>query len=318
MIQCFTHCKPNRYNHRVAAKPIEIDRLATFVAVAEAGGFTAAALRLGGTKAMVSQQVARLEAELSVTLFTRTTRKVVLTPEGSRLLAESAPLLARLREVVDGIGAREAALTGSLRITVGVDHLHAGFAEPLAAFARLHPDLHLDVLASDAIVDLVADGVDVAIRRGWLKDSSLKATALGSFEQWVLASPAYLARHGKPSHPTELSKHVCVTFSALKAASRSFRFTGPGGAKTEVRIHGTISCSSPLGVLALARAGGGIASVADSSAADDVARGRLIRLLPDWHLPKAGVYAVYPATKYLAPKTRALVDFLRARYVGLR
>ncbi len=141
-----------------------------FIAVAEAGGFTAAASRLGATKAMLSQQVGRLEAELGATLFTRTTRKVVLTVEGSRLLGECAPLMARLQEAVDGVGAQEAGLTGTLRVTVGVDHLHAGFAEPLAEFARLHSGLHLDVLATDAIVDLVADAVDVAIRRGWLKN----------------------------------------------------------------------------------------------------------------------------------------------------
>ncbi|HEU4538519.1 MAG TPA: substrate binding domain-containing protein, partial [Polyangiaceae bacterium] len=189
---------------------------------------------------------------------------------------------------------------------------------PLAEFARSHPELRLDVIASDAIVDLVGEGVDVAIRRGWLKDSSLTAVSLGTFEQWVLASPAYLARHDRPTHPRQLPAHRGVAFTALGGAARTWRFSGPGGAKASVRLGEGLACSSAIGVLALARAGGGIGSVAASSAADDVARGTLVRLLPDWHLPKAGVYAVYPATKHLAPKTRAFVDFLRQRYAGLR
>lgn len=302
----------------MARPPVELNRLAIFVAVAESGGFTAAASRLGVTKAMVSHQVGRLEAELSVTLLTRTTRQVVLTAEGRGLLAECAPLLAGLREAVNRVGAREAPLSGLLRVTVGVDHLHAGFAEPLAEFARSHPELRLDVIASDAIVDLVGEGVDVAIRRGWLKDSSLTATSLGDFEQWVLASPEYLARCGRPARPQQLSAHRCIAFSALRGAARTWRFSGPGGAKASVRIGEGITCSSSFGVLALARAGGGIASLAAGSAANDVARGALVRLLPDWRLPKAGVYAVYPATKHLAPKTRAFLDFLRERYAGRR
>jgi DNA-binding transcriptional LysR family regulator len=298
--------------------PVELDRLAIFVAVAEAGGFTAAASRLGVTKAMISQQVGRLEAELAVTLFTRTTRQVVLTPEGSELLAECGPLLARLREAVARVGAREASLSGRLRITVGVDHLNAGFAEPLAEFARLHPELRLDVLATDAVLDLVGHGVDVAIRRGWLKDSSLTAASLGEFEQWVLASPEYLRRAGRPAHPRQLREHRCIAFSALQRAARTWHFTGAGGAKVSVRVGEGLLCSSPLGVLALARAGGGVAALASSSAAEDVTRGALVRLLTDWRLPKAGVYVVYPATKHLAPPTRAFVDFLRERYTGFR
>lgn len=297
---------------------VELNRLALFVSVAEAGGFTAAASRLGVTKAMMSQQVGRLETELGATLFTRTTRKVVLTPEGERLLGECAPLIARLQEAVDRVGAEAAGLTGTLRVTVGVDHLNAGFAEPLAEFARLHVDLHLDVLATDSIVDLVGDGVDVAIRRGWLKDSSLTATSLGDFEQWLLASPECLARCGKPVRPQQLSDYACITFSAIQSASPTWRFTNASGAKVNVRIGPGLSCSSPLGVLALAKAGAGIASVAAPSAAEDVARGTLVRLLPEWKQPKAGVYAVYPATKYVAPKTRAFIDFLRQRYTGWR
>jgi len=295
---------------------VELNRLAIFISVAEAGGFTAAASRLGVTKAMVSQQVGRLEAELAATLFTRTTRKVVLTSAGARLLAECTPLMARLQEAVDRVGTRAAGLSGTLRITVGVDHLHAGFAEPIAEFARLHTDLHLDVLATDAIVDLVADGVDVAIRRGWLKDSSLTATSLGEFEQWLLASPEYLARRGKPVRPQQLSAHSCITFSAIQSASPTWRFTTASGAKVGVRIGHGLSCSSPLGVVALARAGAGIASAAAPSVAEDVARGSLVRLLPEWRQAKAGVYAVYPATRYVAPKTRAFIDFLRQRYTG--
>lgn len=296
----------------------DLDRLAVFVAVADAGGFTAAAKRLGVTKTSASQQIARLEEELSTTLFRRTTRKVVLTEEGARLLAECAPLLSRLQEAVGRLGSERDALSGRLRITVGVDHLNAGFAEPLAEFARLHPRLTLDVLATDSIVDLVAEGVDLAIRRGWLRDSAMKAVSLGEFEQWIVAAPDYLSRHGRPQRPEQLRDLTYVHFSALKEEQSAWLLTGPGGSKISVKMRSNLRCSSPLGVLALARAGGGIASIAAGSALEDIARGTLVRVLPDWKLRKAGVYAVYPASKFLAPKTRALLEFLRARYVGAR
>jgi DNA-binding transcriptional LysR family regulator len=296
----------------------ELGRLHIFVAVAEAGGFTAAAGRLGATKALVSQQIARLEEELSITLFQRTTRKVTLTEEGTRLYQECAPLLARLQEAIGRVGVEKDSLSGLLRVTVGADHLTAGFAEPLVEFARLHPRLTLDVLATDAIVDLVGEGVDLAIRRGWLKDSSLKAISLGEFEQWLVAAPEYLNRSGRPQRPEQLAQHPCIQFTALKGELHSWAFVGPSGAKVSVRPGGGLRCSSPVGVLSLARAGGGIASVASGSALADIARGSLVRVLPDWRLRKAGVFAVYPAGRYVAPKTRALVEFLRARYVGAR
>jgi DNA-binding transcriptional LysR family regulator len=296
----------------------KLDRLAVFVVAAEAAGFTAAATRLGTTKAHVSQQIARLEEQLNVTLFSRSTRKVVLTEEGAELYAECAPLLDRLQEAVGRVGVQRDALSGRLRVTVGVDHLNAGFAEPLAEFARLHPRLTLDVLATDAIVDLVGEGVDLAIRRGWLKDSALKAVSLGEFEQWIVAAPDYLRRHGKPQRPEQLAPHQCILFTALKGEQDRWSLVGPGGAQIAVKMHGSVRCSSPVGVLALARAGAGIASVASGSALPDIARGSLVRLLPEWKLRKAGVFAVYPAGRYVAPKTRALVEFLRTRYVGSR
>jgi DNA-binding transcriptional LysR family regulator len=219
---------------------------------------------------------------------------------------------------VGKLGAERAGLTGVLRVSVGVDHMHTGFAEVLAEFARLHPRLTLDIVSTDAVVDLIGEGIDVAIRRGWLRDSSLKATTLGEFEQWMVASPEYLKRRGKLSHPEQLSEHACVIFSALKGARGHWALQGPNGATCTVRVAGTLRCSSPIGVLALARAGGGIASVAASTAYDDIARGALVRVLPEWKLPTAGVYAVYPASRHVAPPTRALIDFLRARYVGTR
>src|SRR4051812_6366107 len=133
----------------MARKNVDLDRLTIFVTAAEAGTFTAAAARLGGTKAMVSQQIARLEEQLSTALFRRTTRKVTLTEEGERLRAECAPLLAGLHDAIGRVGAAQTSLHGLLRVTVGVDHLNAGFAAPLAEFARLHPKLTLDILASD-------------------------------------------------------------------------------------------------------------------------------------------------------------------------
>src|SRR5512140_1194383 len=169
-----------------------LHRLTVFIAVAEAGGFTAAAERLGVTKAMVSQQLSRLEAELGAMLFTRTTRRVTLTEAGSQLYAECTPLLRELDSVLDRVGQETEGLHGSLRLTASSDFVDAILASPLAEFAALHPKLQIELMASEEVLDLVGERIDLAIRGGWLRDSSLQATRLGAFEQYVLASPAYL------------------------------------------------------------------------------------------------------------------------------
>ena len=288
----------------------ELKRLAVFVAVAESGGFTAAAERLGATKAMVSAQVRQLEAELGVTLFTRTTRKVMLTEAGQRLHGECTPLLRELEAALDRVGGSGGELRGTLRLTAAHDYLAGAFSSRLARFAALHPALHLDLIATDEVLDLVGEGIDVAIRGGTLRDSSLRAARLDEFEQYICAAPSYLAAHGVPRQPQDLAAHRWVVLSLLRAPL-TWTFSGRNGARRTVRMQAAARCSAPGTVQALVREGLGLSALPSFAVRQDLEQGRLVRLLDDWSLPRVGMHAVYPATRHVPAKVRALVDFLR-------
>lgn len=288
----------------------ELKRLAVFIAVVEGGGFTAAAARLGSTKAMVSAQVRQLEAGLGLNLLTRTTRRVTLTEDGRRLYQDSAPLLRELEAVLDRAGSARGALSGILRITVPNNDLPGNLTPRLARFVELHPQLQLDVLATDAVLDLVGEGIDLAIRGSTtLRDSTLRAVRLGHSEQWTVAAPACLARHGLPRKPEDLAGQRWVALSLLRAPL-TWTFSRSGARRT-VRMQAAARCNSPSALRDLVREGLGVSVLLDHMVREDVVQGRLVRLLPDWTLPGVGTYAMYPASRHVPGKVRALIDFLR-------
>lgn len=291
--------------------PSKIDRLAYLMAVAEAGGFTAAAQRLGVTKSLVSQQVRKLEEELGGVLFTRTTRQVRLTAAGQRLLDECAPLLRDLGSALERFGGERERLAGMLRLTAPPDFATRTLAPLLAEFAQRHPGIRFDLDSSEEQLDLVAEGIDLAIRFGRLRDSRLRAIRLGSFEQWVIAAPAYLAGHDLPGTPAELAEHRWVAISLLSSPlTWTFR---RGGHQQTVRMRETMRCNSAQALQALVRSGAGITILLDTLIAEDVAQGRLVRLLPDWKLPDGAIHAVYPPGRDLPLRVRRFVEFLRER-----
>src|SRR5690349_15458245 len=208
--------------------PNDLNRLGAFVAVAQCGGFTAAAGRLGVTKARISLDVQRLERALGASLFTRTTRRVRLTDAGQQLLDDTAPLLAGLQDAVARTRQDAAAIAGHLRIAAAVDHAAQHLAALVARFAALHPALRVTLHASDRISDMLAEGIDVSLRMGWLRDSSLRATRLGDFGQYLVASPAYVAHAGTPKHPDELAAHAWVALTLLPAPL-TWSFTARNG-----------------------------------------------------------------------------------------
>ncbi|APR80768.1 Transcriptional regulator, LysR family protein [Minicystis rosea] len=294
------------------ARPVPLDRLTVFAAVADAGGFTAAAERLGVTKTLVSQQIGKLEAELGGSLFTRTTRKVTLTEAGQLLLEECAPLLRELGAAVERFGQTSAEPTGTLRVTTSPEYAANVLGPLLAEFARAHPKLDVDLIATNQVLDLVADRIDMAVRFGWLRDSSLRAMQIGEFAQYAVASPDYLARHGTPKRPEDLTRHAWVALTLLRAPL-SWSFTAPGGGERDVRVRATARGSSPEAVLGLVRGGAGVSVLAAYLVEDDVKSGKLIRLLSHWKLPTGGIHAVYPGGARVPVKVRAFIDFFRAR-----
>jgi DNA-binding transcriptional LysR family regulator len=294
------------------ARTVHLDRLTVFAAVADAGGFTAAAAVLGATKALVSQQIARLEAELGGALFIRTTRRVALTEAGERLLADCAPLLAELGAAVERFGQATTRPTGTLRVTTSPEYAANVLGPQLAEFARDHPELAVELIGTSDVLDLVAERIDLAVRIGWLRDSSLRATTLGEFAQCVVASPDYLVRHAAPKRPEDLAHHRWVALDVLRSPL-AWRFTAPGGREHKVRVRPTARGDSPQSVLGLVRGGAGISILAAFTVQEDLARGRLVELLDRWQLPTGGIYAVYPASARVPAKVRAVIDYLRAR-----
>lgn len=294
----------------------DLNRLHVFAAVAACGGFTAAADHLGLSKARVSLDISRLEAHLGVTLFARTTRRVVLTEAGHALHQRCAPLLRELDEglaVVQraGDGGTPAPLQGSFRVACTVDHAAQSLAALVARFAALHPGLQVELRTSDAVVDLVAQGIDVAVRMGWLRDSSLRATRLGEFEQMVVAAPAYLARAGLPRGPADLARHEWLALTLLPTPL-TWRFTGPRGAVRSVRMSGRLRCDSSAALRALLLAGAGVSVLGEPACRDALASGQLVRLLPQWQLPRGGIHAVYAPGRHVPAKVRAFIDFYAA------
>ena len=262
----------------------------------------------------MSIELSRLEALLGVSLFTRTTRRVALTEAGAALYANAVPSLHSLQDALAQAqaGQGEAVLRGTLRISATVDHAAQSLAPVVAEFAALHPQLQIDLRSSDRVADVVKEGIDVAIRMGWLRDSSLRATQLGEFEQYVVAAPAYLRRHGTPAKPEDLAQHPWLALSVLPTPL-TWKFSGPRGQQRTVRMTSRLRCDSAAALRALAQAGAGIAALDALSAAKAESEGTLVRLLPQWKLPRGGIHAVYAPGRHVQAKVRAFIDFYAAK-----
>jgi DNA-binding transcriptional LysR family regulator len=298
-----------------ASGAVNLNRLAAFAAVVEAGSFTAAADKLGLTKAMVSQHVSRLEKELGVALLSRTTRKVVPTEAGSAFYGDCAPVLQEMEAAIARVGGKSEVPSGTLRMTVPEDYGAAVVVPVIAGFLREHPGIRVELVATDQVVDLVAGRFDLAIRTGWLRDSSLRAARFGTFDQVVAASPAYLKAHGTPRRPEDLATHRWVALTLLRSPL-TWAFAGRDGRSATVRVAPAASTNSTASLRAFMREGVGIAVLPDYMLAADIAAGRLVRVLPGWGLPQGGVHAVYPNARFTSAKVRAFVDFLRDALSG--
>lgn len=289
---------------------IDYNGLPVFAAVAETSSFTLAAERLGLAKTKVSLDIGRLEKQLGRRLFNRTTRRVALTDAGRALYDECVPLLQRIESTVVRLGDDSAPLAGRLRITTTVEHATQLLARVVAGFIERHPAVQVEVLATDRVMDLLKDGVDLAFRMGWLRDSSLRAVKLGQFQQYVVASPAYLKRAGRPAKPEDLAAHAWIALSLL-ATPLTWKFADDRGGTRTVRMQARLRTDSPSAMRALLENGAGISILDEFNAHDALRDGRLVRVLPGWSLPTGGVYAVFAPGAQTPPAVRAFIDAYR-------
>lgn len=291
----------------VAGTP-DLNALLLFAAVAEQGSFTAAAAQLGVAKAKVSLVVGRLEQQLGQTLFARTTRRVTLTEAGQELYRQCVPPIRAVQDAMAQFGGGE--LTGVLRIAAPIEYAGQTLAPALAAFAARHPRLDIDLRTSERVVDMLKEGIDVALRMGWLRDSSLRAVRLGEFEQVVVASPDYLDRAPAIRHPRDLAQHEWIMLTLL-ATPLTWRFTSARGQVRTVRVGGRIRTDSGAALRGLLQAGWGVSALDEFTASAPLRSGSLVQVLTAWSLPKGGVHAVYPPGRHVPAKVRAFVDFYR-------
>jgi DNA-binding transcriptional LysR family regulator len=293
------------------ATDVNFNRLAVFAALVRAGSFTAAAEELGMTKAMVSQHLARLEQELGVTLVMRSTRRMSLTEAGAAFHADCVRILADAAAAVERVGESHDTPRGTLRLTASLDYGIAVVAPKLASFMRKYPAVQVDLVLSDHISDVIAERFDLAIRGGWLRDSSLRATRLGGFRQLLVAAPAYLAEHGAPRRPEELAMHGGIAMSALPTPLR-WTFTSQSGARRTVRMRQVAQVNNAAAVRGLVLAGAGVGILPDYLVEEDVRANRLVALLAQYRLPEGGIHAVYPGRKAPA-KVRAFIEHLQEK-----
>lgn len=281
----------------------------SFLAAANGGSFAAAAKALRLTSSAVSRSVARLEARLGVRLMQRTTRSLTLTPEGQVYRERISALLAEVDTVEQTLGQTPAGPRGPLRINAAVPFGMLYLLPILPRFTEAFPEVTVDLSLSDAVVDLIEERADIAIRIGPLRDTNLRAKKLGHSGMVLVASPDYLQRHGTPGNPGELVRHKCLRFSFRRSIdSWPFRI---GGRIVQRPVEGAFFGNSGEVVRAMAVAGGGIARLGFFHAAADIAAGRLVEVLADFSAGDGeDIHALYDGHQRLALRIRAFLDFL--------
>ena len=287
--------------------------VAVFVRVVERGSFTLAADDLDLSRAVVSKYLSRLEERLGARLLNRTTRRLSLTEAGAALFEASKGAIERIEEAEAAVARFQAEPRGRLRVSAPMSFgiLHLGPA--MADFARAHPKVTLDVKLDDRFVNLVEEGIDVAVRIGVLTDSSLVARKLAVTRAVACASPEYLARHGEPETPEDLASHNCLIYSYL-ATANVWRFTASDGREIPVAVTGTFRINNGIVLAEAALAGHGILMTPSFYVAPLLRAGKLKRILPAYRLKELGIYAVYPQREHVPPKVRAFADFLAQRF----
>lgn len=287
--------------------------MAAFVQVVDARGFSAAAPGLGLTPSAVSKLVTRLETRLGVRLLQRTTRTLHLTQEGEAFYAAARRIVGEIATLEDEMMGQRGAPQGLLRVTTSMAFANHQLAPVLPDFLARNPLVRLELLPTDRMVDLVEEGIDVALRVGRLADSSFMARRIGEDRRMICASPDYLARHGTPAAPADLVRHQCLVGTDHAHPNRwPFRI---GGGRVEIEVGGRVAVNEGEAHMQFALAGVGIVRLTRLTVAQAVREGALVPLLREFSADEpVPIHAVYPHRRHLAPKVPAFVDFLIEKF----
>jgi DNA-binding transcriptional LysR family regulator len=287
---------------------LDLNDVAAFVRVVENSGFAKAARELGVPTSTVSRAVARLEENVGVRLLHRTTRNLSVTSEGHAFHERVGPLVASLRDATRTLGSGSKEPEGLLRVTAPNDIGSAFLSEEIVHFAERHPLLRVELMLTNRKVNLVSEGLDVAVRAGKLESSSLVARKIGTLQVELYASPSYAERARLPATLSELSRHKIVAWGA-RDGKITWQLKGPRGEES-VELACRIACDDFGFVRAATVAGGGIGLIPRMIAVSDVASGRLVRVLPEYGLSGAALHVIYPSTRQVPTKVSAFRDFL--------
>ncbi|MGU3392078.1 LysR substrate-binding domain-containing protein [Sphingomonas sp. M1A8_2b] len=288
----------------------DLEAWAIFASVVEHKSFSAAADAIGLSKATVSKAITRLEAHLGQSLFHRTSRRLALTEAGKPLAEHAARILAEARLAEESANDAASAPTGRVRLAAPMSFGITNVAPLLAEFLTAHPGIEVDLHLSDARVDIVAEGFDVALRIAELPDSSLRARRLCTIQAHLVAAPRYLATHGTPTHPAQLGEHKLFGYSNVVGP---WRFHGPGGGEVSVRAQGPLTANSGEAILPSLIAGLGIARLPEFIVSAHLASGALVTILDDWAPAPIGLHLLTPPSPLRPARVEALIDFLAGR-----
>lgn len=281
----------------------------TFVAVARAGSFAAASRDLGISPAMVGRRIEALEARYGLRLIERTTRVQRLTDAGERFLNRAETLLEAASALDEQARGESGDLSGRIRVSAPTTLGAARLPAILAQFAATHPSVAVETLLSNRRTDLVSEGFDLAIRIGELRDSSLIARRIGTYRFGIVASPDYLARHGRPETPDDLSK-ACAILNLNLAPRQRWPLSGPGGMTIAAEVSGPLEFDNDEAQRHAALAGAGVAYLPLDLVAADIAEGHLVRLMQQWQVVSMPIHVLYPSRKLVPRRVSALSDAL--------
>lgn len=289
-------------------------QMATFVEVVARGSLSAAARAEGIAPAMIGRRLDALEARLGVKLLQRTTRRLVLTDEGSAFLEDCQRILAEVGDAESAISEHSMRASGHLTVSAPAGFGRQHVAPLLPSFLAEHRDVTINLNLSDRVIDLVAEGVDVAIRIASLDDSNLVGVKLADNRRVVVASPAYLKRHGRPRQLADLARHNCLPISS-EGSQRGWTFMDEGKTVT-LKVGGNMVCNDGAVLHAWALAGKGLAWRSMWEVGGQIASGELVTVLDEFAAPGNDVHAVFAQRRHLPLRIRAFVDFLRRSYAA--
>jgi DNA-binding transcriptional LysR family regulator len=288
---------------------MDLNRVSAFVRVVHDGSFTAAAKALGLPKSSISRSVAQLEQDLGIRLLHRTTRQLHLTDAGTAFYERVSRALGDIDEATSAASDMQSEMSGVVRVTAPVDLGVWALAPIVARFIRRHPRIRVEVSLTGRVVDLVAEGFDLAVRAGPLRDSSLIARRVGGLQSVAYASPKYLARRGEPRQLTDLAEHACVLFRATNGKS-TWQLSREDGTLASVDVTGPVTTDDLSFARKAVLAGCGIGVLPTFLCARAELTGKLVRVLPDWSLNGAVLHVAYPSTRFVPQRVVVLREYL--------